>query len=303
MSYELYKKMLRIRLVEDRLLALCGKGEAGDLHFSRGQEGIHCGVAAALRSTDFICSHHRTISPLLARGADLRGLIAELLGKSTGFNGGKAGEMHVSNPSIRHAFSFQLVGTAIPVSAGLAWGLRHFHKTDDIVCVFVGDAASSNGAFHEGCTIAAIQKVPLLIVCENNGRAGNVTSEHYLPTKTVAERMKSYRIDTWTIDGNEVQNVCDYARGAIGYVRERGLPWLLECMTERLCAHKIGQGDVRSKEELEKLAERDPLLLEAERLKLTLEERTAMHRELTRAIDDAFAQVALDPTAEWAETT
>src|SRR5260370_17424285 len=86
MSYELYKKMLRIRLVKDRLLALCGKGEAGDLHFSRGQEGIHCGVAAALRSTDFICSHHRTISPLLARGADLRGLIAASLVQSTGSN-------------------------------------------------------------------------------------------------------------------------------------------------------------------------------------------------------------------------
>jgi acetoin:2,6-dichlorophenolindophenol oxidoreductase subunit alpha len=299
MTTSLYRQMLRIRLVESKLLAMCGKGEAGDLHFSKGQEGIHCGVAAALRKTDYVCSHHRTISPLLARGADLRGLIAELLGRKTGLNAGRAGEMHISDPSVRHAFSFQLVGTAIPVATGLAWGLRKFHKTDDIVVVFVGDAASSNGAFHEGLTIAAIQKVPLLVVVENNGRAGNVTAEHYLPTIDVASRMSAYGIDFLSGDGNRVEDVRLATEHAIEIVRYSCRPFLLECHTQRLCPHKIGQGDVRTKEELEKLAERDPLLLEAERLNLSLEDRTAMHQEITREIDEVFAQVAKDEVAEW----
>jgi TPP-dependent pyruvate/acetoin dehydrogenase alpha subunit len=263
---ELYRRMLTVRMLEERLLELCKDGLVGDLHFNRGQEAIAVGVCAALQPTDHIVTHHRTIAHQIARAAPLEPLIAELLGKKTGCNGGRAGEMHISNREIRHDFAFQLVGTCIPVAVGLAWALKYHHKTDEIVTVFFGDATSSNGQFHEGSTIAALKKVPLLMICENNHLAGNITPEYYLPTKTVRERMAAYGIESMGIDGNNVLHVMSWAEMAADRVRRTGRPYLLEMDTERLCLHKIGQGDVRSKEHLTELAERDPLKLSEEQL-------------------------------------
>src|SRR4029077_7304376 len=276
MTSDLFHTMLTIRLVEERLQAMCMRGEAGDLHFSRGQEAIATGVCAALRPTDHIVTHHRTIAHEIAKihsvfpkqlgprthlcpnntvscSEHLYKLLAEILGKRTGCNGGIAGEMHISNRAIRHDFSFQLVGTAVPVSTGLAYAQKYFHKNDEIVAVFFGDAASSNGQVHAALTIAANHKVALLLVCENNGLAGNVTKEHYLPTKTVAERMKAYGIPAETIDGNDVDSVEANAMLASAWIRDGGGPMMLECMTHRCCHHKQGQGDIRGKEAVERL--------------------------------------------------
>jgi len=297
MSVDLFRAMLTIRLVEERLQAMCVRGEAGDLHFSRGQEAIATGVCAALRPTDHIVTHHRTIAHEIAKGAELYTLLAEILGKRTGCNGGIAGEMHISNPAIRHDFSFQLVGTCVPVSVGLAYAQKYFHKNDEIVAVFFGDAASSNGQVHEALTIAAIHKVPLLLVCENNGLAGNVTKEHYLPTKTVAERMKAYGIPAETIDGNDVDSVEANAMLASAWIRDGGGPMMLECMTHRCCHHKQGQGDIRGKEAVERLlAEVDPLRVWRESSSHLEYERC--EREINRELDEVFARVALDPLPE-----
>jgi len=316
---DLFRTMLTIRLVEERLQAMCMRGEAGDLHFSRGQEAIATGVCAALRPTDHIVTHHRTIaheiarirsvfpheqwtdgtcSKLINRGsAPFYQLIAEILGKRTGINGGIAGEMHISNSAIRHDFSFQLVGTCVPVSVGIAYAQKYFHKNDEIVAVFFGDAASSNGQVHEALTIAAIHKVPLLLVCENNGLAGNVTKEHYLPTKTVAERMKAYGIPAETIDGNDVESVRANAMLASAWIRDGGGPMMLECLTERCCNHKQGQGDIRGKEAVEKLlSEVDPMRVWRESSSHLEYERC--EREISVELDDVFARVALDTLPE-----
>src|SRR5271157_804150 len=260
-----YETMVTIRAMEDRLQDLCFEGKAGDLHFSKGQEAISTGVCSALRQTDHIATHHRTIAHAIAKGAELYPLAAEVLGRITGYNGGRAGEMHLSIPPIHYDFSFQLVGTCVPVAAGIAWALRYHHKTDDVVAVFFGDAASSNGAIHEAVTIAALKRIPLLLVCENNGLAGNVTPDKYLPTKTVSERMRAYDIESSTVDGNDVVAVKNMAAMAIQRVRE-GKPFLLECYTTRLCWHKQGQRDMRPKEVLDELAKRDPIPREAARM-------------------------------------
>jgi TPP-dependent pyruvate/acetoin dehydrogenase alpha subunit len=306
---DLFRTMLTIRLVEERLQAMCMRGEAGDLHFSRGQEAIAVGVCAALRPTDHIVTHHRTIAHEIARihsvfpheqwmdgpAQHFYSLIAEILGKRTGVNGGIAGEMHISNPAIRHDFSFQLVGTCVPVSVGIAYAQKYFHKNDEIVAVFFGDAASSNGQVHEALTIAAIHKVPLLLVCENNGLAGNVTKDHYLPTKTVAERMKAYGIPAETIDGNDVESVRANAMLASAWIRDGGGPMMLECMTHRCCHHKQGQGDIRGKEAVDRLlAEVDPLL----RCNVSVDERMKLLQEINQELYEVFARVALDPLPE-----
>lgn len=291
----LYKTMVTIRLLENKLQEMCFKGEAGDLHFNRGQEAISVGVCAALKPTDYIVTHHRTIAHSVAKGSPLYPLIAEVLGRATGVNKGLAGEMHINNPSIRYMFSFQLVGTCIPVATGLAWALRYYRKTQDIVAVFFGDAASSNGQMHEALNIAKIRHAPLLLICENNGRAGNITKDYYLPTKTVAERMAAYSIGATTIDGNYVSEVVRATEAAVSYVRSNSEPFLIEMNTTRLCHHKQGMGDIRTREEIQKLAERDPLLLAERRIDMTQKTKETIWQNIEKELDTVFEKAKEDP--------
>lgn len=255
----LMERMLQIRLVETKLQALCLEGKAGDLHFSTGQEAIAVGVCAALRETDYVVAHHRSIAHAIAKGVPLRPLLAEILGKAEGMNGGMAGEMHMSYLPARFMFSWQLVGTCVPVAAGLAWAVKNYKKADDIVAVFHGDAATANGQWHEGLNLAAVQRVPLLLVCENNHVAGNVKSSYYQPGESVRQRAAGFGIGSAEVDGNDVEAVREAASAAARYVRETCLPFFLECDTTRLGRHKQGMGDLRTKEELALLALRDPL--------------------------------------------
>ena len=283
-------------MVEQWLEAMCRKGEAGDLHLSRGQEAISVGVMGALRPSDWVVAHHRTISHAIARGVDLRALLAEVLGKRTGLCGGRAGEMHLHDDRTRFAFSFQLVGTCLPVAVGLAWAQRYHHRTDDVVACFFGDAATSNGVVHEGLTIAAVRDVPLLLVCENNGRAGNVTAEHYMPTRTVAERMRGYGIGAETVDGNDLVEVREMATRLVAYAREQSRPMMLECRTERLAPHKMGQGDSRTKAEMEDASRGDPIHA------IPVAERAVAEVEIGAVLDALFESVAADLPPEWDET-
>ena len=211
---DLYKQMVQIRVLEQGLQRLCDIGEGADLHFNRGQEAIAVGVCAVLRPTDYVVAHHRTIAHAVAKGVPLEALVGEVLGRPSGLSKGRAGEMHLSHPASRFMFSFQLVGTCVPVAAGLAWAVKNYKKTDDIVVVFHGDAATANGQWHEGVNLAAVQRVPLLLICENNGLAGNVRPEHYLPTKRVLDRMNGYGYTGGLVDGNQVDKVRQYAAAA-----------------------------------------------------------------------------------------
>jgi pyruvate dehydrogenase E1 component alpha subunit len=297
---ELYRRMVTIRVVENRLQELCFKGEAGDLHFSKGQEAISVGVCAQLRQSDYIVTHHRTIAHEIAKGAELRPLLAEILGRATGINGGLAGEMHINNPTIRHMFSFQLVGTCVPVATGLAYALKYHRKTDDVVAVFFGDASTSNGQVHEALNIAKIKRVPLLLVCENNGLAGNIRKEYYLPTETVSERMAAYGIPASKIDGNDLLAVKSETELIVEmYVRKKGEPFLIEMDTTRLCWHKQGQKDARSPEEIAKLAERDPIPAAERSIGIRPEDARAIWETTERNVDEILREVQNDPWPQW----
>ena len=292
----LYEQMLTIRLLEERLQGLCDRGLAGDLHFNKGQEAIAVGVCAALRPEDRIVTHHRTIAHQVAKGAKLYPLVAELLGKRTGINGGRAGEMHISDHDIGHNFSFQLVGTCIPVAAGLAWALKYHRKVDEIVAVFFGDAASSNGQFHEGLSLAAIHKLPMLFICENNGLAGNIKPKHYLPSKNVLDRAAYFGFKCFSIDGNDVGTVMDTTREAMRLIK-LGETVFIECHTERLCWHKQGQRDVRSVEELAALARKEPIERAEKLLGLRFGvsvDKNAMAKKINEHLDEVFARAESD---------
>ena len=137
--------------------------------------------------------------------------------------------------------------------------VMHYLKTDDVVVCFHGDAATANGQWHEGVNLAAVQRLPLLLICENNHLAGNVREEHYQPVVNVRKRMLGYGLTSFMVDGNNVEEVHEWASEAIRLVRSEQRPYLLECDTTRLGRHKQGQGDLRSKEEVAMLSERDPL--------------------------------------------
>ena len=257
--FELYRKMLTVRLVETELQKLCLEGVAGDLHFNKGQEAISVGAIAAIQPSDYIVTHHRTIAHAFCKGTPLRPLLAELLGRSNGSNGGLAGEMHLNSPNAGHLFSFQLVGTSAPVAAGAAWASKYFRRESRIVACFLGDACTSNAQFHEGVNIASLKRAPLLVICENNGLAGNIRQPVYMPTKTVAERMGAYGIDSRRIDGNDVISVYETVKEVSEIVRGKSQPYLIDAVTTRLCWHKQGQPDARSKEELADLSKLDPI--------------------------------------------
>jgi TPP-dependent pyruvate/acetoin dehydrogenase alpha subunit len=288
----LFEKIVYIRVLENKLQDYCNRGLAGDLHFNKGQEAIAVGVCAALKETDYIVTHHRTIAHQIAKGAALEPLIAELLGKRTGVNGGHAGEMHISDPAIRYAFSFQLVGTCIPVAAGLAWALTHHHHTDDIVAVFFGDAASSNGQFHEGLNLAAVRQVPLLMICENNHLAGNIRPSYYMTGKSVAGLALSHEVAVEQVDGNDIRAVVATTEQAADYVRRYKKPFFLECMTERLSWHKQGQRDIRSREELLDLSMNEPVKRLSRQLPGKYEElEERIDRELTAILKKVEAEL------------
>ena len=192
--------------------------------------------------------------------------------------------MHLSWMPKRFAFSWQLVGTCVPVAAGLVWAVKHHLRSDDIVVCFHGDAATANGQWHEGLNIAAVQKLPLLLVCEDNGLAGNVRAEQYIPVKTISERAKGYGIPSAHTDGNDVELVQRMAELAAMHIRRFGGPYLLVCQTTRLGRHKQGQGDLRTKDELARLAERDPLPW----IPISPERRRELQARVDEAIESAL---------------
>ena len=263
---DLYRQMVLIRTMETAIQQLCDAGQGFDAHLSTGQEAIAVGTCAALQPQDLLVVHHRMMGWALSKGVPLDLLVAELLGHPSGVCGGRAGEMHMTAMKYGLAHSFQLVGSAISVAAGVGWALRNYKKSDGIVVAVCGDAATANGQFHEGLNIAAVNNVPMLLVVENNGLAGNVRPEHYLPVPHVEDRASAYGIRHSRIDGNDVQWVYKEAQEAAEFVRLESRPYLLECICTRLGRHKQGQGDLRTKEELVELAKRDPLLYEERRL-------------------------------------
>ena len=291
----LYRKMILIRTLETRFLDLAkATGEISDLHLNRGQEAISVGICSVLRRDDYMVTHHRTIAHSIAKGMPLQPLVDEILGRATGICGGKSNEMHIRDPSIGYMFSFQLVGTAAPVAAGLAWASRHVKKEDKIVALFIGDAATSNAQFLEGANAAAIRKVPLMIVIEDNHLAGNVTPEYYLPENTgIEDRLAAFGIESARIDGNKIDEVVSSAQVATDVVRTSSKPFGLICDTSRLLMHKFGQGDIRTSDQIDELAKRDPILNLEDKLGLDDHRMTEVREDaksmVDRAIDSAHA--------------
>src|SRR6202167_5606782 len=215
----LYRTMQLIRTTEERLARLHARGLVhGACHTYVGQEAIAGGVCANLRPNDVFFSTHRGHGHALAKGLPPRELIAELFGRSTGCSRGRGGSMHLFSPEIGMMGTSGIVGPCILQAAGAGYTFQLL-KTDQVAVAFFGDGAVNNGAFHEGLNLAAIWKLPVLFVCENNQFATEVPFEYAAGNPDVASRAASYGIAGVQLDGNDVIAVATTADDALARAR------------------------------------------------------------------------------------
>ena len=257
----LYRTMQLIRTTEEQLARLHARGLVhGACHTYVGQEAIATGVCECLRADDAIFSTHRGHGHALAKGLPPYELIAELLGRATGCSRGRGGSMHLFSPEIGMMGTSGIVGPCILQAAGAGYSFQLL-ETHRVAVAFFGDGAVNNGAFHEGLNLAAIWKLPVLFVCENNQFATEVPFQYAAANPDVASRATSYGIAGVQLDGNDVGAIAEAASEAVARARAGGGPTLLECRTYRTRPHAEGMGDYtyRTREEVAAWRERCPI--------------------------------------------
>src|SRR5215467_943276 len=191
---EMYRRLLRIRVFEETVVDMVKRAElAGATHSSIGQEGEIVGACMALRDDDYMVGNHRSHGHPIGKGADLRGLMAEVLGRKTGVDRGKGGSMHLADFKIGSLGETSIVGSGIPVAAGAALGSKMM-GTDRVCLCFFGDGAASEGAFHEGLNLAAIWKLPAIFLCENNLYAATTPAALTIAVTDIATRAPAYEM-------------------------------------------------------------------------------------------------------------
>ena len=258
---EFYQRMLEIRIFEERAAELYMKGELpGFLHSSIGQEAIPVGVCATLKESDYIISTHRGHGDIIARGADLKKMFAELYGKKTGYCKGKGGSMHIADLGLGILGAVGVVGSCIPIANGAALAFQ-INKTDQIVVCFFGDGASNTGQFHEALNMAATWNLPVVFVCQNNCVALSTPQCVHQKIKDVSVRAKAYDIPGMTVGGMDVLAVKEAAEAAVARARKGEGPTLIECKTYRYLGHFVGEPgtDYRTKEEVEAWKKKDAI--------------------------------------------
>ena len=296
--------MSRIRKFEEAVEDLFGRGMMhGTMHLSIGQEASATGVCMALNIEDQITSTHRGHGHCIAKGADLIRMIAELLGKENGYCGGRGGSMHIADVNTGNLGANGIVGGGIPIAVGAGLASKMM-KRGTVVVSFFGDGAMNEGAFHEAANIAAIWKLPVIFVCENNGYGMSSSTELAFAIDTLAERGLGYGIPGHRIDGNNVSAVYEATEAAVERARKGEGPTLLELVTYRWKGHSRSDKNLyRTKEEIDEWKIKDPILffeqvlLEAQLL--SEEEIAQVHAEATSqvisAVNEAMKGVPADP--------
>jgi acetoin:2,6-dichlorophenolindophenol oxidoreductase subunit alpha len=264
----MYRRMLRIRRFEESAQELSAAGElTGALHVAAGQEGEIVGACMALTSEDYMVGNHRSHGHPIGKGADMKGLMAELLGRKTGVNRGKGGSMHLADFSVGSLGETSIVGSGLPVAAGAALGAKML-KNGRVSLCFFGDGASNEGTFHESLNIAAIWKLPVVFMCENNGYAITTAATYSVAVKDIARRAAGYNMPGEVVDGQDVLAVYDTVSAAVVRARKGEGPTLVEAKTYRYMDHAKGLPPVnyRTAEEIAFWKKRDPIALLRERL-------------------------------------
>jgi len=295
----LYRSMLRIRRFEERVYLLFLDGEIpGTVHQYQGQEAVAAGVCAALERTDWITSTHRPHGHALAKGVSARAAMAELYGKATGCCRGRGGSMHLGDPDAGMLPAIAIVGggNTVVTGLGLAFKLR---RSGQVAVCFFGDGAANEGAFHEGLNFAAVQRLPVVFVCENNLYGASTPYTQVSLLEDVAARAPAYGVPGRIVDGMDALAVYAAAEDAVAAARAGDGPTLLECKTYRYVGHSRSDArGYRAREEEAAWKERDPIArLRAE---LAEDDAAAIAAAIGEEIEDAveFARSSPEPDTE-----
>jgi pyruvate dehydrogenase E1 component alpha subunit len=253
--------MWQIRRFEEAVDDLFARGLMhGTMHLSIGQEASATGTCFALRDDDAITSTHRGHGHCIAKGADLERMMAELLAKETGYCRGRGGSMHIADVATGNLGANGIVAGGIPIAAGAALAYR-LQGLDRVVVSFFGDGAANEGAFHEAVNLAAIWKLPVVFLCENNKYGMSFSTEKSFAIENISERATGYGIPGVTVDGNDVEAVHEVVTEAVARARTGEGPTLVEAVTYRWKGHsKSDKNLYRTKEEISEWRDRDPIL-------------------------------------------
>ena len=306
---DVYQKLRMIRRFEEKLVELVAAGKlAGFLHLYAGQEAVAVGVCTQLDERDIVNSTHRGHGHCIAKGVDVKGMMAELFGKRTGTCKGKGGSMHIADLERGMLGANGIVGAGIPLTAGAALTAQ-IKRTGGVAVGFFGDGATNEGAFHEALNMASIWQLPAVFVAENNLYGEATPMEFVTPMRDLAERAASYRMPSDIADGMNFFDVYEKANAAIARARDGGGPTLLECKTYRYLGHYVGDPlTYRHKEELEDWRQnRDALEhFEREVVEMDLIEPDDLRRidaEVEAEIDAAVAEAEAAPYPDPADVT
>jgi TPP-dependent pyruvate/acetoin dehydrogenase alpha subunit len=293
-SVELYRRMLLIRGFEDRVQSLFLRGEVyGTTHLYSGQEAVAVGFASALGPDDRIACTYRGHGHLLAMGTDPTALMAELLGRATGVNGGRAGSMNVVDPEHGVLGCYGIVGGSIGAATGAALSLKRTGSAGIAVAYF-GDGATNQAYFFECLNFAKVMELPIVFVCENNGY-GEYTPFEAVTPGGIIPRAAAMEVPTRQIDGMDVRAVRAAALDVVGHVRSGSGPQFVEALTYRFVGHsRSDPGKYRPEGELDRWRARDPLTL----ARTALREEHGVDEETLAGVD---AEVAAEIERCWAD--
>jgi TPP-dependent pyruvate/acetoin dehydrogenase alpha subunit len=305
MHQRLYRSLYRIRRVEEEIARAYPSDKIkSPVHLSIGQEAVSVGVSEALGPRDVVYGTYRGHALYLARGGDLREMIAELYGRATGCTGGKGGSMHLIAPQCGVMGTSAVVGTTIANAVGHAYALR-YRREDAMVASFFGDGATEEGVFAESLNFAALKRLPILFVCENNQYAIHTHQSRRQAVPDICQRARACGLPAERVDGDDMLDLVGRARDVVARIRAGGGPWFLEVMTYRWREH-VGPGEdyqlgYRTQEEAAPWVARDAVRRLAGLL--APDERTAIEKHVEQEIAGAFAFAEASPYPGAAELT
>lgn len=265
---ERLQQMLRVRRFEERCVELYSSQRIrGFLHLYIGQEAVAVGVIEALRADDAVVATYREHAHALLRGVPATAIMAEMFGRVEGCSRGRGGSMHLFDAATRFYGGNGIVAAGLPLAVGLALA-DHLQDRRRVTCCFFGEGAMAEGEFHESLNLAALWRLPVLFVCENNLYAMGTALARSESETDLALKAAAYEVPAWSVDGMDVGAVAEAATRQVEIVRGGGGPAFLECRTYRFRAHSMYDPDLyRSKDEIARWRERDPIALLAARLR------------------------------------